>query len=113
GDVASGAPPVVALVQAAKGDASPMQRFHPGQASQVVEVARADLEQAVKVASSDDQSPVCIELAERQCRIDHQPPFCPAIDELHPERRALAVAERLSDAVGGLHFDATLANQTT
>ena len=35
GDVAPRAPPVVALVQAAKGDASLMQRLNPGQASQV------------------------------------------------------------------------------
>ena len=75
------------------------------------EVPRAELEQAVKVAARDDQSPVHVEFAERQRRIDHQPPFRPAIGELHAKERALAVAERLGHAVGGLHFEATLANK--
>ena len=54
GDIAPRAPPVVALVQAAKGDASLVQRLHPRQAPHFGEVPRAEIQQAVKVAARDE-----------------------------------------------------------
>ena len=79
-----------------------MHRLHPGQASHVGQVPRAEIQHAVKVASRYDQSSVHIELAERQRWIDHQSPFGPAIHDLHAKERTLAVAKRFSDAVGAL-----------
>ena len=111
-DVAPGAPPVVALVQAAKREARLVQRLDPGQTLQFGEVARAQLQQVVKAALGDDEPAVHIEFAERQRRIEHQLPFRRAIGELDAERRPRAVAERLDDAVGGLDFQTTLANQS-
>ncbi len=44
GDVAPRAPPVIALVEAAKGDASLMQRLHPRQSPQFGEIPRAEIQ---------------------------------------------------------------------
>ena len=111
-DVAPGAPPVVALVQAAKHHARLVQRLDPRRALQFSDAARAQVQQVVKAAFGDDQPSVDVEFAERQRRIDHQPPFGGAIDELHSKQRPLAIAECLDNAVSGLNFQATLANQS-
>ena len=111
-DIAPGAPPVVALVQAAKRQARLIQRLDPGQALQFGEVARAQLQDVVKAALGDDEAPVRVKFAEGQRRIENQPPFGRAIQKLHAEERPLSVAEGLDDAIGGLHFQAPLANQS-
>src|SRR5208282_3179734 len=64
-----------------------------------------------KAASGDDQSPVHKKFAERQRRVEHQPPFRRAIENLHAEAWARAVAERLGDPLGGLDLEAAAANK--
>ena len=68
GDIAPGAPPVVALVQAAKRDARFGQRLHPGLTLELRKVARAELQQVVKIALGDDEPSVHVEFAKRTAR---------------------------------------------
>ena len=68
GDVASGVPPVVALVQVAKRHARLVQRLDPGLPLELGEIARAQLQEAVKIALGDDDASVHVEFAERSTR---------------------------------------------
>ena len=55
---------VVALMQAAERDAGLLERLDPGQALDLGEVARAQLEKVVEVALGDDEPAVHVEFAE-------------------------------------------------
>ncbi len=65
-DIAFGAPPVVALVQAAKRDARFVQRLDPGLAFEFGEITCAQLQQVVKIALGYDQPSVHVEFAKRR-----------------------------------------------
>ena len=94
-DIALGALPIVALVQAAKRDARLVQRLHPGLALKSGEIARAEIQQAVKIALRDDHASVHVELAKRQRRVEHQPLLRGAIEKFYADQRARAIAENL------------------
>ena len=112
GDVASGAPPVVALVQVAQRHARLIQRLAPEPPLQFGEVARTQLQQAVKIALGDGDASIHVEFAERQRGIEHQLPFGRMIEKLHAKDRACAVAEGLNSSVGGFYFEPTFSNQS-
>ena len=111
GDVAPGAAPVVALVQAAKCQARLGQRLRPGLTLEFREVARAKLQEVVKAAFGYDQPSVHVEFAKRQRGIEHEPPFRRCVQKFHAKRRPRAVAEGLGHSVCGHHFQATPTNQ--
>ena len=91
GDIALGAQPIVALVQATKRDARLGQGLRPGLAFQFGEVTGAELQKVVKAAFGYDQPSVHVEFAERQRRIEHQVAALP----LHREvSRRAAVPRR-------------------
>ena len=63
GDVASGAPPVVALVQVAKRHTHLIQRLTPEHPLQLGEIARTQLQEPVKIALGDDDASIHVEFA--------------------------------------------------
>ena len=112
GDVAFGVAPMVALVEAAKRQARPVQRLGPGLILEVGEVARAEFQEVVELAFGYDQPPVHVEFAERKRRIEHETPFRRDIEKFGPKQRPGAIPVHLDDSVRSLHFQATPTNQS-
>ena len=112
GDVALGVAPMVALMEAAKRQARPVQRLGPGLILEVGEVARAELQEVVELAFGYDHPSVHIEFAERKRRIEHEAPFRRKIENFGAEQRPRAVPVQLNDSVRSLHLQATLTNQS-
>ena len=112
GDVASGAPPVIALVQVAKRHARLIQGLTPESSLQFGEIAGAKLQQAVKIALGDDDPSVHVKFAEAQRGIEHQLPLGRPIKNFDPKDWTRPVAEDFNSSVGGFDFEPTFANQS-
>ena len=112
GDVASGVPPVVPLVQVAKRHPRLVQRLDPELPLELGEIAGAQLQEAVKIALGDDDASVHVKFAQAQRGIEHQLPFGRTIKKLDAKERACAVAEGLNGSVGGFDFEPTFSNQS-
>src|ERR1700730_5320517 len=112
GDVASGVPPVVPLVQVAKRHPRLVQRLDPELPLELGEIAGAQFQEAVKITLGEDDASVHVKFAQAQRGIEHQLPFGRTIKKLDAKERACPVAEGLNGSVGGFDFEPTFSNQS-